>query len=366
MKKKILLFHGCLPPYRIDLFNAFANDFDLQAILMTKPAELWALAFDAKAVETQAKFPFEWHNKGFYLGNHLISTIYYKVIRHSHPDIVWCQELGINTLCVIFLKHFFKYKIMLGVDDSPAMLSHYSIVRRILRRFVYHRADLILVVSRKVKSILQKEFEDRNFFYMPIIQDEKKFTLKLEDSASIANEYTAKYSLKDKVVFLFVGRMEKEKRPLFLLHAFMEANMTDAVLVFIGDGSLSQTISDIIVGHHLQERVIQAGKLQGKNLYAWYRVADYFVLPSEFEPFGSVVNEALLSGCKVIVSDQVGASTLVNKSNGFIFPYQDEGALIRQMKALAKIGKKQSTENLMDISSGKLYESLKKAVEKII
>jgi glycosyltransferase involved in cell wall biosynthesis len=160
--------------------------------------------------------------------------------------------------------------------------------------------------------------------------------------------------------------MEKEKRPLFLLHAFMEANMTDAVLVFIGDGSLSQTISDIIVGHHLQERVIQAGKLQGKNLYAWYRVADYFVLPSEFEPFGSVVNEALLSGCKVIVSDQVGASTLVNKSNGFIFPYQDEGALIRQMKALAKIGKKQSTENLMDISSGKLYESLKKAVEKII
>lgn len=36
------------------------------------------------------------------------------------------------------------------------------------------------------------------------------------------------------------------------------------------------------------------------------------------------------------------------------------------MKALAKIGKKQSTENLMDISSGKLYESLKKAVEKII
>lgn len=363
MKKKILLFHGCLPPYRIDLFNSFADDFDLQAILMAKPIKLRALGFDAKAMETQAKFHFEWHNRGLYFGNHLISTIYGKVIRRLHPDIVWCQELGVNTLCAIFLKRFFKYKIMLGVDDSPAMLSCYSILRRILRRFEYRHVDLILVVSREVKSVLQEKFTDCNFFYMPIIQDEKKFTLKLEDSVLIANEYTAKYSLKDKVVFLFVGRMEKEKRPLFLLHAFMEANMTDAVLVFIGDGSLSQTISDIIVSHHLQKRVIQTGKLQGEDLYAWYRVADYFVLPSEFEPFGSVVNEALLSGCKVIISDQVGASTLVNDANGTVFPYQDEGELIRQMKAFAKIGKKQSTESLMDISFVKLYESLKETVE---
>lgn len=363
MKKKILLFHGCLPPYRIDLFNSFADDFDLQAILMAKPIKLRALGFDAKAMETQAKFHFEWHNRGLYCGNHLISTIYGKVIRRLHPDIVWCQELGVNTLYAIFLKHFFKYKIILSVDDSPAMLSCYSVLRRVLRRFVYRRVDLILVVSRKVKSILQKEFEDRNFFYMPIIQDEKKLTLKLEDSALIANEYTTKYSLKDKVVFLFVGRMEKEKRPLFLLHAFMEANMTDAVLVFIGDGSLSQTISDIIVGHHLQERVIQTGKLQGEDLYAWYRVSDYFILPSEFEPFGSVVNEALLSGCKVIISDQVGASTLVNDANGIVFPYQNEDTLINQMKSFVKTGKKQSTKSLMDISFVKLYESLKETVE---
>jgi glycosyltransferase involved in cell wall biosynthesis len=198
---------------------------------------------------------------------------------------------------------------------------------------------------------------------MPIIQDEQKFTLKLGNAALIADENTMKYGLKDKVVFLFVGRMEQEKQPLFLLHAFMEANMADAVLVLVGNGSLSHTISDVIVSHHLQKKVIQTGKLQGNNLYAWYRLADYFILPSKYEPFGSVVNEALLSGCKVIVSDQVGASTLVNGVNGTIFPFQDESKLIYQMKAFAKIGKKQSTENLMDISSGKLYENLKKTVE---
>jgi glycosyltransferase involved in cell wall biosynthesis len=363
MKKKILLFHGCLPPYRIDLFNSFADDFDLQVILMAKPIKLRALGFDAKAMETQAKFHFEWHNRGLYFGNHLISMIYGKVIRCLHPDIVWCQELGVNTLCAIFLKRFFKYKIMLSVDDSPAMLSKYSILRRILRRFVYRRVNLILVVSRQVKSILKKEFESCNFFYMPIIQDEQKFTLKLGNAALIADENTMKYGLKDKVVFLFVGRMEQEKQPLFLLHAFMEANMADAVLVLVGNGSLSHTISDVIVSHHLQKKVIQTGKLQGNNLYAWYRLADYFILPSKYEPFGSVVNEALLSGCKVIVSDQVGASTLVNGVNGTIFPFQDESKLIYQMKAFAKIGKKQSTENLMDISSGKLYENLKKTVE---
>ena len=53
-----------------------------------------------------------------------------------------------------------------------------------------------------------------------------------------------------------------------------------------------------------------------------YRASDVFVLPSEYEPFGVVVNEAMLSGCAVIVSDQVGArlDLVRNGETGFVFP----------------------------------------------
>jgi glycosyltransferase involved in cell wall biosynthesis len=53
------------------------------------------------------------------------------------------------------------------------------------------------------------------------------------------------------------------------------------------------------------------------------------VLPSEYEAFGLVVNEAMLCGCPVIVSDRVGARfDLVREGEtGFIFPVANVGAL---------------------------------------
>jgi glycosyltransferase involved in cell wall biosynthesis len=53
------------------------------------------------------------------------------------------------------------------------------------------------------------------------------------------------------------------------------------------------------------------------------------VLPSLFEPFGLVVNEAMLCGLPVAVSDRVGARfDLVRPGeNGYVFPAGDVEAL---------------------------------------
>ena len=71
--------------------------------------------------------------------------------------------------------------------------------------------------------------------------------------------------------------------------------------------------------------------MTGKDLYAWYYLADLFVLPSQFEPFGAVVNEALVAGCFVIVSDKVGAASLINSSNGSIFESNNEKQLAEEI-----------------------------------
>ena len=41
---------------------------------------------------------------------------------------------------------------------------------------------------------------------------------------------------------------------------------------------------------------------------AFYDLCDLFVLPSHFEPWGLVINEAMNAGKPVIVSDCVGAA----------------------------------------------------------
>lgn len=87
----------------------------------------------------------------------------------------------------------------------------------------------------------------------------------------------------------------------------------------VGDGSLKETLKDLIKELKLEDQVLMTGALNGEQLYAWYYLADVFTLTSTREAFGAVVNEALVGGCFAVVSDHAGASTLINKENGYVF-----------------------------------------------
>src|SRR5690554_160384 len=51
-----------------------------------------------------------------------------------------------------------------------------------------------------------------------------------------------------------------------------------------------------------------------------YAAASCFILPSSFEPWGLVVNEAMAAGLPIVLSDQVGAlPDLLTPDNGWQF-----------------------------------------------
>jgi glycosyltransferase involved in cell wall biosynthesis len=68
------------------------------------------------------------------------------------------------------------------------------------------------------------------------------------------------------------------------------------------------------------------------------RSSDVFVLPSRREPWGLVVNEAMVCGLPVIVSDACGCvdDLVVPEQNGYVVPVDDVEGLAQVMTALAK------------------------------
>lgn len=75
-------------------------------------------------------------------------------------------------------------------------------------------------------------------------------------------------------------------------------------------------------------RVIFAGRLEGEALSAWYRCGTVFGLASSHEPYGAVVNEALLAGLPAVVSDRAGSQALVAPGrNGAVVDAADPAAL---------------------------------------
>jgi len=130
-------------------------------------------------------------------------------------------------------------------------------------------------------------------------------------------------------VVLFCAKLQPWKRPIDLLRAFAKANLADALLVFAGEGSLRQNLEEEAAALGVTSRVRFLGFVNQSQLPAVYTPADVMVLPSEYEPFAVVVNEAMCCGCPVIVSDRVGAARdlVAPVSPEFIFPCGDINAL---------------------------------------
>ena len=92
-------------------------------------------------------------------------------------------------------------------------------------------------------------------------------------------------------------------------------------------------------------------------------LGDVFVLPSKYEPFGAVVNEALLAGCYVLCSLAAGASCLIEDGvNGNVFSPDSLQELVSLLKrSLDNV--KEDKHNRMLLSYDAIVNSLVGEIE---
>jgi len=137
-------------------------------------------------------------------------------------------------------------------------------------------------------------------------------------------------------VVLFVGRLSPEKGlgTLIKATAICKARGLPAKLVLVGSGPEEDALRDL--GQTTDMDVEFHGFLEGHALAERYAAADVFVLPSNSEPWGLVVNEAMEFGLPLLLSNRVGsrAVLLEEGNNGFTFPAGDENALADALEPL--------------------------------
>jgi len=130
-------------------------------------------------------------------------------------------------------------------------------------------------------------------------------------------------------IVLFCAKLQPWKRPLDLLCAFAAAQIPRSTLLFVGDGPLRASIEAEARGLGIGQRIRVLGFVNQSQLPSVYRASDVLVIPSDYEPFGLVVNEAMLCGCVVIASDRVGAvrDLIFPGRTGYVYPCGDTQAL---------------------------------------
>ncbi len=137
------------------------------------------------------------------------------------------------------------------------------------------------------------------------------------------------------VCALFMGRLEPEKGIADLVEAFAAVREPGVVLAFAGDGSLRTAVERAAAD---DDRIRYFGRLSGDAVWDAYCASDLLVLPSRFEPWGLVVNEAMAAGLPVIATDRVGCTDdLVHDGEtGVVVPAESPAPLGKAMSRLVR------------------------------
>ena len=176
---------------------------------------------------------------------------------------------------------------------------------------------------------------------MPYAVDNEFFLTAAERARPNRERLRAELGLNPgRAVILFASKMQPHKRAADLLEAYARLSPDGvaepaAYLVFAGDGEERASLERR--ARELKWDSIQfIGFRNQSELPAMYDLCDLFVLPSEHEPWGLVVNEAMNAGKPVIVSDRVGAGPdlIEDGVNGFVYRTRDVAALADRLRRL--------------------------------
>lgn len=370
-KKKVLIFHSALATYRVDQFNALNELYDVEVVFLLK--NLWYYKMNQDELLSQSNFKVSYLLKGPRYKGRMFRFGVYSKIRKVNPDIILSYEYSLTTQYLLLLKQIglINQKIGTLVDDSMDICYNVqSKIRLKARNYAVKRLDYLVLLSDEVSQFYKDTFNlsKNQLIVSPILQQPKKLRRNARSLELIAEKYVQNYNLKEKKVLLYVGRLVEVKAiPLFIrtIKAFLEEEK-DLLLILIGDGTEKEKLKTLVKENNLEEKVLILGEYQGEELHGWYLSASGLVLPSIWEPFGAVINEALIFGLPVFCSSLAGASSWIKEEHGMIFnplsslDTQDRfKSFINKIAAVDKVDL-DSKKCLMDFSTDKFNKEWRK------
>jgi glycosyltransferase involved in cell wall biosynthesis len=139
-----------------------------------------------------------------------------------------------------------------------------------------------------------------------------------------------------RTIFLFVGRVDGEKRVDLLLRAMKRLRRDDVQLAVAGHGAASDELQRLAKSLRLGEQVRFTGFIPNEELHVLLNSVDVFTMPSAAELLSIASLEAMACGRPVLLANAVALPELVTPGvNGYLFKPGDAADAARYMELLA-------------------------------
>lgn len=324
--KKLLIFHPALAPYRIDLFNLLSSICDTELVLLGRNLE--EQKFDQEHLLQKLRCKVSHLVNGVMICGRYIRTGFIAKIRDAKPNVVFGYEFSLLTIIILLYKKLTRagFEFVTMTDDNLEQLEACSGVRKWLRAFVAKYADGIVVTNEDSAEFLHRRFGGCKVVVVPIIYDEKNIRSNADLIFKDAKRWREDNLGPRDVAAFFIGRLASVKNVMWLLDKVDDKRWPKYLKLFlVGDGPLREVLEKKINGSERLGRLVTLlGRKEGAVLQTLFAAEDFIILPSLSETFGAVISESLHWGARCLVSTHVGAKSLINASNGYVFNMDDD------------------------------------------
>jgi glycosyltransferase involved in cell wall biosynthesis len=298
------------PPYRIPIYQRIAETpgirFEAIFCSLREPNRHWDLPpldFDHRFLRER----FATVN-GRYIHN---NPDVIPALMRFKPDVIITNGFNPTHLYAIAwakLRGIIHIPMTDGTDVSEQTL---SAIHRTVRRLVYSGADAFVAASQGGHRLYRQYG----------IPDEHRFTSCLcVDNDAFARESSMAEKRYD---FIFSGRLESVKNPLFALdvaESVARRLARKVSILFVGSGNEEEHLKRAAGMRSDRVSASFHGFAAQGELPALYATARIFLFPTTWDPWGIVANEACAAGLPVITSPHAGVAgeLVIDGENGYV------------------------------------------------
>jgi len=343
VKRSLVILTEIISPYRIPLFNALAQqpEVDLHVIFLaeTDPAlRQWQVYKD------EIRFSYQvlpsWR-KRFSKYNFLLNKGVASALGKSEPDVILCggYNYAASWQSLLWARHNGIPFYLWSESNAKDLRRGHAIVEFLKSQFLSRCSGFVVPgVAAQEYLRADKKINEEVIFTAPNAVDNDLFAVAADSARHSAAAHRQAMALPSRY-FLFAGRLVREKGVFELLSAYakLDGSMRQQVgLVFVGDGVSRRQLEKQAAA--ISPGVVRfAGFAQRQQLAIYYALAEMLVLPTYADTWGLVVNEAMACGLPVILSRAAGCATELVRDNwnGLLVLPRDVSSLALAMQTLA-------------------------------
>jgi len=218
----------------------------------------------------------------------------------------------------------------------------------------------IITVSPYVKERLAPIFpQPKKIHFIPNGVDTDLFRPLPSETLILLKQ---KWGVSDKKnVFLFVGRLARQKNPALVIRLLRQVS---GDLLVVGDGIQREYLKILARFLGVEKRVRFLGLISTSEIIECYNIADVMILPSFFEGLPFVLLEALACGTPVVASDISGVRKVLKEIGGTLVPL-DENCEKNFAAGITKIINNPNFKRTLSVSGRELIEK-KYSIESMV